>query len=105
VLVIGSGFMTHGLPWIHEYFLGRPGAPAWSVEFDRWAAESLARGDLDALFDFRHQAPGMPYAHPTTEHFAPLFVALGAAATPDRAPDTRIEGYWYGLAKRSIEVR
>ncbi len=105
VLVIGSGFMTHGLPFIHDYFMGKPGAPAWSVEFDRWAAEALARGDLDELFAFREKAPGMPYAHPTTEHFAPLFVALGAAALPDRSPETRIDGYWYGLAKRSIQLR
>jgi 4,5-DOPA dioxygenase extradiol len=105
VLVIGSGFMTHGLPWIHEYFTGKPGAPAWSVEFDQWAAEALAGGDLDALFDFRRRAPGMPYAHPTTEHFSPLFVALGAAVSPTDAPETRIDGFWYGLAKRSIELR
>jgi 4,5-DOPA dioxygenase extradiol len=105
VLIVGSGFMTHGLPYVHEYFMGRPGAPAWSVEFDRWAAEALRRGDLDTLFAFREKAPGMPYAHPTVEHFAPLFVTLGAASTADEAPDFTIDGYWYGLAKRSFEVR
>ena len=105
VLVVGSGFMTHGLPYIGQYFDGRPGAPAWSEDFDRWAAEALATGDIDTLFAFREKAPGMPYAHPTTEHFAPLFVALGAATAPDAPPDTRIDGYWYGLAKRSIELR
>jgi 4,5-DOPA dioxygenase extradiol len=105
VLIIGSGFMTHGLPFIHDYFMGKPGAPAWSIEFDRWAAEALERGDLDALFDFRDRAPGMPYAHPTVEHFAPLFVTLGAAATADDAPTFTIDGYWLGLAKRSFEVR
>lgn len=105
VLIMGSGFMTHGLPFIHDYFMGRPGAPGWSVEFDLWAAEALARGDLDALFDFRTRAPGMPYAHPTVEHFAPLFVTLGAAAAPDDAPSFTIDGYWYGLAKRSFEMR
>ena len=31
------------------------------------------------------RAPGMPYAHPTVEHFTPLFVTLGAATDPDRA--------------------
>ncbi len=105
ILIIGSGFMTHGLPFIGEYFAGKPGAPAWSIEFDRWAAEALTRGDLDALFDFRNQAPGMPYAHPTVEHFAPLFVTLGAASKVDEAPTFPIEGYWFGLAKRSVEVR
>jgi 4,5-DOPA dioxygenase extradiol len=101
VLIVGSGFMTHGLPYIHEYFLGKPGAPQWSIDFDQWAAEALERGDVDELFAFREKAPGMPYAHPTVEHFAPLFVTLGAAAKPDDRPDFTIEGYWYGLAKRS----
>ena len=105
VLIMGSGFMTHGLPYVHEYWDGRPGAPEWSVEFDLWAAETLRRGDLDALFDFRNRAPGMPYAHPTVEHFAPLFVALGAATKPGEAPRFTIEGYWLGLAKRSFQVR
>jgi 4,5-DOPA dioxygenase extradiol len=106
VLIIGSGFMTHGLPFIHEYMAtGRPGAPAWSIDFDRWATEALERGDLDALFDFRHRAPGMPFAHPTVEHFAPLFVALGAAVAPDETPTFTIGGYWYGLAKRSFQIR
>ena len=105
VLIIGSGFMTHGLPFIREYFMGRPGAPEWSVEFDTWAAEALDKGDLDTLFDFRHRAPGMPYAHPTVEHFAPLFVTLGAVAKPDEAPDYAIEGFSFGLSKRSFELK
>ena len=105
VLVIGSGFLTHGLPFIRDYMRGKPGAPAWSAEFDGWAANALARGDLDELFAFREKAPGMPYAHPTTEHFAPLFVALGAATRPDAPPETKIDGFWYGLAKRSIQLR
>ncbi|HEX9044000.1 MAG TPA: class III extradiol ring-cleavage dioxygenase [Candidatus Limnocylindrales bacterium] len=103
-LIVGSGFMTHGLPFIHEY-MGHTGiAPAWSVDFDRWAAEALARGDLDSLFAFREKAPGMPYAHPTVEHLAPLFVTLGASARPDNAPKTTIEGFWWGLSKRAFEA-
>ena len=105
VLVMGSGFMTHGLPFVHDYFDGRPGAPDWSADFDLWAAEKLELGDLDALFDFRNRAPGMPYAHPTVEHFAPIFVALGAATDPTAAPKFMIDGYWLGLAKRSFQVR
>src|SRR6185503_6267625 len=44
VLIVGSGFLTHGLPFIHEYFLGKPGAPQWSIDFDQWATEALGRG-------------------------------------------------------------
>jgi 4,5-DOPA dioxygenase extradiol len=105
VLIVGSGFMTHGLPFVHEYFSGKPGAPQWSIDFDQWATEALNRGDVDSLFDFRAKAPGMPYAHPTVEHFAPLFVTLGAVARPDDKPDYAIEGYAYGLSKRSFEAR
>ncbi len=105
VLIVGSGFLTHGLPFIHEYFMGKPGAPQWSIDFDQWATEALDRGDIDTLFAFREKAPGMPYAHPTVEHLAPLFVTLGAAAKPDQAPDYAIEGYFYGLSKRSFETR
>ena len=85
--------------------MGKPGAPAWSIDFDQWAREALDRGDLDTLFDFRTKAPGMPYAHPTVEHFAPLFVTLGAAARPDDAPEYAVEGFFYGLSKRSFEIR
>ena len=105
VLIVGSGFLTHGLPFVHEYFLGRPGAPQWSIDFDQWAMEALNRGDVDELFAFREKAPGMPFAHPTVEHFAPLFVTLGAVARPDDRPDYAIEGFAYGLSKRSFEAR
>ncbi|WP_443208970.1 dioxygenase family protein, partial [Rhodococcus rhodochrous] len=103
VLIIGSGFTTHGLPFLRD---PRPEAPApgWSAEFDHWTAEQLARGDVDALLDFRHRAPGMPYAHPTVEHFAPLFVTLGASDAPGRGIDQVVDGFWMGLAKRSFQV-
>jgi 4,5-DOPA dioxygenase extradiol len=102
VLVIGSGYMTHGLPFID--WSNPDQVPGWSADFDLWAAEALGRGDVDELASFRAHAPGMPYAHPTVEHFTPLFVTLGAAADPTAAPRTRIDGYAIGLAKRSIEV-
>jgi 4,5-DOPA dioxygenase extradiol len=53
--------------------------------------------------DFR-KAPGMPYAHPTVEHFAPLFLTLGAASYPEARPETEIEGFFLGLAKRSFQM-
>lgn len=100
VLIMGSGFLTHGLPFLRDFRFDAP-PPGWSTEFDHWAAEALDRGDVDALASFR-RAPGARYAHPTTEHFAPLFVTLGAADGP--APVTTITGYWIGLAKRSFQV-
>lgn len=101
VLVIGSGFMTHGLRYLRDWTTDAV-APTWSSEFDAWAAQALAAGDVDTLSNFKELAPGMPYAHPTVEHFTPLFVALGAATNPDCAPQTLIDGYFMGLSKRSI---
>jgi 4,5-DOPA dioxygenase extradiol len=103
VLIVGSGFTTHGLPFLRDW---RPDAeaPGWSREFDAWTAETLARGAVDELAAFRTRAPGMPYAHPTIEHFAPMFLTLGAAGDPSDAPDQPIDGFWMGLAKRSFQV-
>jgi 4,5-DOPA dioxygenase extradiol len=102
VLVIGSGYMTHGLPFIDWHNLDK--VPGWSSEFDLWAADALARGDVEELARFRSSAPGMPYAHPTVEHFTPLFVALGAATDPSAPVTTAIDGYALGLAKRSFQA-
>jgi 4,5-DOPA dioxygenase extradiol len=79
-------------------------APGWSSDFDIWAAESLANGDIESLMKFKEVAPGMPYAHPTVEHFIPLFITLGAASDSEAKPKTLIDGYFMGLAKRSILV-
>ena len=103
VLVIGSGFMTHGLPYIRDWRTDAA-APGWSAEFDAWAAEALAAGDIDTLIDYKNAAPGVSYAHPTVEHFTPLFISLGAASQPDSQISTKIDGYFMGLAKRSFEV-
>ena len=103
VLIIGSGFMTHGLRYLRDW-RGDAVAPTWSSEFDEWAAQALAAGDVDALSNFKELAPGMPYAHPTVEHFTPLFVTLGAATNSENAPETLIDGYFMGLSKRSILV-
>jgi 4,5-DOPA dioxygenase extradiol len=103
VLIIGSGFLTHGLPFLRDFSLDAQ-APGWSTEFDAWAAEALARGDVAELAAYRTNAPGMPYAHPTVEHYTPLFVTLGAATDPEAPGDQVIEGYWMGLSKRSLLV-
>lgn len=102
VLVIGSGYMTHGLPYID--FAHPDRVPTWSSDFDAWAADALARGDLAGLQDYQHRAPALSYAHPTVEHFTPLFVTLGAATDPTGPVTTAIDGFDHGLSKRSIQV-
>lgn len=105
-LIIGSGFTTHGLPFLtREHWTNTTAPPpGWSREFDAWAQDVLDRGAVDDLADFREGAPGMPYAHPTVEHLLPMFVTLGAATDPEAPATQPIDGFWMGLAKRSFEV-
>jgi 4,5-DOPA dioxygenase extradiol len=78
VLIIASGHMTHNLM---DYM--RPGGgerpSADSLAFRDWVHAQLMRCDGEPLLDWLHAGPGAKSAHPTPEHFLPLFVALGAA--------------------------
>jgi 4,5-DOPA dioxygenase extradiol len=103
VLVVGSGFMTHGLPFLTRDMLRGDAVPGWTDDFDAWVADALARGDVEELRRFR-SAPGMPYAHPTAEHYVPLFVTLGAAADPEVPVTTEIDGMMWGLSRRSFSL-
>ena len=98
VLIVGSGFTTHNLRQADR----SGGVPSWSSEFDDWMKRAVATNSVDELIDFRTKAPASHTAHPTTEHFAPLFVALGAAADDGPDHETVIDGYWFGLSKRSV---
>ncbi|HXS63966.1 MAG TPA: class III extradiol ring-cleavage dioxygenase, partial [Streptosporangiaceae bacterium] len=40
VLIMGSGFLTHGLPFLRDFSYDAT-PPGWSTEFDLWAAEAL----------------------------------------------------------------
>ncbi|KGN38117.1 dioxygenase family protein [Knoellia subterranea] len=102
VLIIGSGFTTHNLRWFSPRNPSDAPPPSASAEFDHWAAEAVDAGDVDAILDFMNKAPAAVEAHPRTEHWAPLYVTLGAAhAGGGIDGDSVIDGYWYGLSKRS----
>jgi 4,5-DOPA dioxygenase extradiol len=103
ILVVGSGFMTH---WLYGPFdvQSQHRMPSFNAEFDAWAAGKLADGDVDALADFRHQAPGVAQAHRTVDHFVPLLVALGAARDPEAPATTVIEGVSITNSKRSVQL-
>ncbi|MFD9963524.1 dioxygenase [Amycolatopsis sp. NPDC058986] len=102
VLIIGSGFFTHNLSAMSRTAGVDGTPPAWSSDFDQWGAEVLRAGDIDALLDFQHKAPAAEIAHPKIEHFAPLFVTLGASSDEGKGR-TVIDGFWHGLAKRSLQ--
>ncbi|MFI9360918.1 dioxygenase [Kitasatospora sp. NPDC053057] len=100
VLIIGSGFFTHNLRALSSD--GR--ISSVMAEFDDWGKRALDAHDLDALLDFEHKAPAGRLAHPRTEHFAPLFVTLGAGEADLGSQRSVIDGFWMGLAKRSIQL-
>ncbi|MCW8219880.1 dioxygenase family protein [Streptomyces griseolus] len=99
VLIVGSGFFTHNLAALRH----AGGTPGWSAEFDDWGHRALRAQDIDALLDFEHKSPAGKLAHPRTEHFAPLFVTLGAAENDLDQGRSVIDGFWMGLAKRSVQ--
>jgi len=101
-LIVGSGFTTHNLRWFNPA-AGPDGAPPKaSEEFDNWAAEALERQDVDSILDFMRKAPAAHEAHPRTEHWAPLYVSLGAAYESGSLDnESMIDGFWFGLSKRS----
>jgi 4,5-DOPA dioxygenase extradiol len=81
VLIVGSGQFTHNLRDLDRSVA--PGQIAgWAKDFVDWTTARVAGRDWPALLDYRRQAPNAARAHPTDEHFLPLFVALGAAAEP-----------------------
>lgn len=103
VLIVGSGFSTHNLREMNWHAGPDAHPPTWSVEFDNWLDETLDSRDVDGLIDFQRTAPAAHIAHPRTEHFAPLFLSLGAAVNSGLENDTRVEGFWFGLSKRSVQ--
>jgi 4,5-DOPA dioxygenase extradiol len=87
ILVIGSGHMTHNL---RDWARGQGQPAPYAREFSEWVKEKILAHDFDALADYRSSSPHGMRAHPTDEHFLPLFVALGAApgnGKPERVYD------------------
>jgi 4,5-DOPA dioxygenase extradiol len=95
VLILASGGAVHNLR-----DLSREGGatPAWARQFDDWLAETLEAGDTEALLDWE-QAPEARRAHPSEDHFLPLFVAMGAAGRG--APGRRI---YHGFELGSLSL-
>ncbi|MBS1186191.1 MAG: extradiol ring-cleavage dioxygenase [Burkholderiaceae bacterium] len=89
VLLLGSGHMTHNLrDWMLN--MHQPQPVAYAIEFQSWVGQRIKLHEHEALLDYRNQAPHALRAHPTDEHFLPLFFALGAAgqnAQPQRIYD------------------
>jgi 4,5-DOPA dioxygenase extradiol len=87
VLIIGSGHMTHNL---RDWMRGQGAPQPYAKDFSDWVQQKIVEKDVDALVDYRSRNPNGARAHPTDEHFLPLFIALGAApgqGKPERVYD------------------
>ena len=98
ILIIGSGFMTHSFAVMRD-----PALVGHTEAFDQWAADAIARGDVDTLIDYRTKAPAAHVAHPTADHYVPLLLTLGAATDADSATSV-INGARFGNSIRSLQV-
>ncbi|MGE5639307.1 MAG: DODA-type extradiol aromatic ring-opening family dioxygenase [Clostridia bacterium] len=88
VLLLGSGHLTHNLRDMDRS--GRSAPAPYARDFQRWVFERIEARALDELAEYRALSPSGVRAHPTEEHFLPLFFALGAAsdaARPERVFD------------------
>lgn len=93
VLILASGAITHNFSWL-DWRAGMEDAPLPKAQaFSDWVGERLAARDINSLLHYRLTPLGAE-AHPTEEHFLPLFVALGAAG--DQAPQRCQPRFAYG---------
>lgn len=76
VLIVASGSLTHNL---YEFRGSTIHGADYVKQFAAWTAKTLQAGNIDQLLDYKQYAPSAERAHPTDEHFLPLFIALGAA--------------------------
>ena len=83
VLVIGSGHLTHNLRDMDRS--GAGGIAPYARDFQAWVKERIDSHALEELADYRRRSPGGVRAHPSDDHFLPLFFALGAAPAAYKA--------------------
>jgi aromatic ring-opening dioxygenase catalytic subunit (LigB family) len=98
VLIVGSGMSWHNMRGFSPAFTGK------SRAFDAWLADAVAdpASRNQALAQWG-AAPFAREAHPREEHFAPLFIAAGAAQGEpgrtvfhDEVMDVALSGFEFG---------
>lgn len=74
VLILGTGGITHNL----GHFMRRDVGLSYVTQFGNWVRKAIAENRVEDLLNYRQLAPNATQAHPTDEHFLPLFVVLGS---------------------------
>ena len=104
VLIIGSGFLTHGLPFLREFRIdaAAPGLVDGVRRVGRRGAGPRRRRRARVVPDRRRRAcPTRTRPSSTTRRCS----SRSARRPTRRRRATRsIDGYWMGLSKRSLQV-
>ena len=105
VLIIGSGFLTHGLPFLRDFRIDAA-AP-------RLVGRVRRLGRRGAGPRRRRRAGGVPSPRPRAcpTRTRPSSTTRRCSSrsarppTPDEPGDQLVDGFWMGLSKRSLQVR
>lgn len=84
VLILATGGIVHNLGDLEWDKRGTREAAQWAREFNDWVAQRVEQQSVDDLLAYGERAPNARRSHPTEDHFAPFFVALGAGGFPAR---------------------
>lgn len=103
VWVVASGNLTHNLrDWHLASAAGGAGghdALNYVQRFTDWVAAQLDAHNLEALLNYRALSADGRQAHPSEDHFLPLFVALGAAG-----PQAKAQAFFRGISHHVIAM-
>jgi 4,5-DOPA dioxygenase extradiol len=99
IWILASGNLTHNLGDWHRASANGGQAPAYVQRFTDWVAEQLDTQNLDALLNYRALSAEGRQAHPSEDHFLPLFVALGAAG-----PQAKAQAFFRGISHHVIAM-
>jgi len=102
ILIIGSGGTVHNLRAV-DFTKRSSEVDRWALEFDQWLENEILSWNLEALFSYREAAPYADLAVPLygTEHFVPIFYAMGAADLTKQA-QLLYRSYIYGNLSYSV---
>lgn len=75
ILLCGSGSITHNLAEL-SWHPASVETPIWAREFKNYVVQQLTQGQYHDVLDIEN-LPFLQKNHPTLEHLAPLFFAMG----------------------------
>ena len=82
IAIVASGAITHNLR--HVFTSAPPQSLAYVANFRDWVRDAVSENHIDDLLNIKRLNADFSLAHPTDDHFRPLYFALGAVAPADQ---------------------